>query len=165
MAKQTETQKKIKEYLKTAWKQSDRSVARALGVSHSTVGVVRKSMVESGRFDHLDNEDDSWMQHPYILANKSLLETLNSRNLRAIKRLNVLDYMLDNPHIKSPAVAQAYLAREARAKRKDAKVDINISDIDIRVADVTMVEQFDWIDDNSVDYACVTAGGNRRLCM
>lgn len=151
MAKQTETQRKIKEYLKTAWSQSDRSVARALNVSHSTVGLVRKRMIESGRFDRLYNEDDTWKSHPYILANKGLLETLNARNLRAIKRIDVLDYMLENPRIKSPCVAQAYLAREARAKRKDARVDIDLDDIDIRVADVRQVEQFDWIGDNSVD--------------
>lgn len=151
MAKQTETQKRIKEYLKMAWKQSDRSVARALGVSHSTVGLVRKRMIESGRFVHLSNEDDTWKNHPYIVANKGLLETLNARNLRAIKRLDVLNYLMDNPQIKSPCVAQAYLAREARAKRKDARVDIDLDDIDIRVADVRQVEQFDWIPDNSID--------------
>ena len=151
MAKQTETQKRIKEYLKTAWKQSDRSVSRALGVSHSTVSIVRKNMVESGRFVHLYNEDDSWKSHPYILANKNLLETLNARGMRAIKRIEVLDYMMANPRIKSPCVAQAYLAREARAKRKDARVELSIDDIDIRVADVTKPEQFDWIVDGSVD--------------
>ena len=151
MAKQTETQRRIKEYLKTAWNLSNRSVARALGVSHSTVGIVRKKMIESGRFDHLSNEDDSWKNHPYIKANKVLLETLNARGLRAIKRLDVLDYMMANPQIKSPCVAQAYLAREARAKRKDARVVIDLDDVDIRVADVRKVEQFDWIDDGSVD--------------
>lgn len=151
MAKQTDKQKMIKEYLKTAWSSSDRSVARALSVSHTTVALVRKSMVESGRFDHLYNEDNEYMNHPYIVANKGLLETLNTRNLRAIKSLEVLDYMMDNPQIKSPCVAQAYLAREARAKRKDARVELSIDDIDIRVADVTKPEQFNWIPDNSVD--------------
>lgn len=151
MAKQTETQKKIKEYLKTAWSLSDRSVARALSVSHSTVGLVRKQMIESGRFNHLYNEDNSYMNHPYIQTNKNLLDTLNARNLRAIKRIDVLDYLMDNPQIKSPCVAQAYLAREARAKRKDARVNIDLDDIEIRVVDVRQVEQFDWIEDGSVD--------------
>ena len=151
MAKQTDKQKMIKEYLKTAWSSSDRSVARALSVSHTTVALVRKRMVESGRFDHLYNEDEEWRNHRYIQANKDLLETLNARGMRAIKRIDVLDYMLANPHIKSPCVAQAYLAREARSKRKDARVSIDLGDIDIRVADVTKAEQFDWIDDESVD--------------
>jgi len=151
MAKQTETQRRIKEYLKTAWNLSNRSVARALGVSHSTVGIVRKKMIESGRFDHLSNEDDSWKNHPYIKANKVLLKTLNARGLRAIKRLDVLDYMMANPQIKSPCVAQAYLAREARAKRKDSRVAIDLADVDIRVADVMKVEQFNWVNDESVD--------------
>lgn len=151
MAKQSDTQRKVKEYLKTAWGQSDRSVARALGLSHSTVGLVRKNMVESGRFDHLSNDSNEWMEHPYILANLGLLETLNVRGLRAIKRLDVLEYMQDNPQIKSPAVAQAYLAREAKESRKDARVSIELDDIDIRVADVTDIEQFDWVKDGSVD--------------
>lgn len=151
MAKQTETQRKIKEYLKTAWSSSDRSVARALSVSHTTVGLVRQQMIKSGRFDHLYNECEEWRNHRYIQENKNLLETLNARGMRAIKRLDVLDYMQANPQIKSPCVAQAYLAREARAKRKDARVELSIDDVDIRVADVTKPEQFDWIPDNSVD--------------
>lgn len=151
MAKQTETQRKIKEYLKTAWNLSDRSIGRALSVSHTTFGLVRQQMIKSGRFGHLSNEDNEYMNHPYIVANKGLLETLNTRNLRAIKRLDVLDYMLENPQIKNPCVAKAYLAREARQRRKDARVNIDLDDIDIRIADVRQVEQFDWIDDNSVD--------------
>lgn len=151
MAKQTETQRRIKEYLKTAWNLSGRSVGRALGVSHTTAGIVRKKMIESGRFDHLYNEDSEWMNHPYIQANKYLLETLNVRGLRAIKRIEVLDYMMTHPQIKSPCVAQAYLARQKRQERKDARVVIDLVDVDIRVADVRKVEQFDWIDDGSVD--------------
>lgn len=151
IARLTEKQKKIQEYLKNAWELSDRSVARALGVSHSTVGRVRQEMIQSGRFDHLSNEDEEWMNHPYIQANKGLLETLNPRGLRAIKRLDVLDYMMTHPQIKSPCVAQAYLEREKRQKRKDARVVLNINDVDIRVADVRQVGQFDWIRDNSVD--------------
>lgn len=151
MAKQTDTQRIIKEYLKTAWWQSNRSVARTLGVSHSTVGIVRQKMIGSGRFDHLYNDNNEWREHPYIIANKGLLETLNARGLRAIKRLDVLDYMQANPQIKSPCVAQAYLAREARSKRKDAKVTIDMDDVDIRVADVTKSEQFEWVDDGSLD--------------
>lgn len=152
MAKQTETQKRIKEYLKTAWSLSDRSVGRALGVSHSTVGLVRQDMIKSGRFVHLYNEDDTWKSHPYIVANKGLLETLNARGMRAIKRIDVLNYMMANPQIKSPCVAQAYLAREARQRRKDARLVLDLdTDIDIRVADVTDATQFDWIPDGSID--------------
>ncbi len=152
MAKQTETQRKIKEYLKTAWSSSDRSVARALSVSHTTVGLVRQQMIKSGRFDHLYNECEEWRNHRYIQENKNLLETLNARGMRAIKRLDVLDYMQANPQIKSPCVAQAYLAREARAKRKDARVVLDLdTDVNIRVADVTDANQFNWIHDNSVD--------------
>lgn len=151
IARLTEKQKKIQEYLKTAWELSDRSIARILGVSHSTVGLVRQEMKKSGQFDHLCNDDSEWMNHPYIQANKGLLETLNPRGLRAIKRLDVLDYMMTHPQIKSPCVAQAYLEREKRQKRKDARVVLNINDVDIRVADVRQVGQFDWIRDNSVD--------------
>ena len=154
IGKLTDKQKKIQEYLKTAWELSDRSIARALGVSHSTVGRLRKEMIKSGRFDHLSNknkENTEWMNHPYLRANKGLLETLNPRGLRAIKRLDVLDYMMTHPRIKSPCVAQAYLAREKRKQRKDSRVTISLDDVDIRVADVRQVEHFDWIADNSVD--------------
>ena len=152
IAKLTDKQIKIREYLKSAWNLSDRSIARALGVSHSTVGRVRKEMQKSGRFDHLSNTaDNEWMNHPYIQANKGLLETLNPRGLRAIKNIEVLDYMQAHPQIKSPCVAQAYLAREKRQQRKDARVTISLDDVDIRVADVRHVEQFDWIEDGSID--------------
>ncbi|WP_330381866.1 TRM11 family methyltransferase, partial [Defluviitalea phaphyphila] len=108
-------------------------------------------MIQSGRFDHLSNEDEEWMHHPYIVANKRLLENLTPRGLRAIKKLDVLDYMMTHPQIKSPCVAQAYLTREKRQQRKDARVTISLDDVDIRVADVRHVEQFDWIRDGSVD--------------
>ena len=152
IAKLTDKQIKIREYLKSAWEMTDRSIARALGVSHSTVGRVRKEMIKSGRFDHLSNAaDNEWMNHPYIQANKELLETLTPRGLRAIKNIEVLDYMMAHPKIKSPCVAQAYLAREKRQQRKDARVTISLDDVVIKVADVSQVEQFDWIKDESVD--------------
>lgn len=152
IARLTEKQKKIQEYLKTAWKLSDRSIARVLGVSHSTVGKVRKDMIKSGRFHHLSNTNNAeWMNHPYLRANKRLLDTLTPRGLRAIKNIEVLDYMMAHPKVKSPCVAQAYLAREKRQQRKDARITISLDDVVIKVADVRYIEQFDWIENGSVN--------------
>lgn len=152
---QNEKREQIKLHLKTHWQASNRSVARALGVHHTTVKNVRESMEQSGRFSHLytTEADYSWKNHPYLQMseNKGLLETLNPRNLRAIKRIDVLDYMMEHPQIKSPCVAQAKLAKEAIIKRKNASVTITEADIDIRVADVTKLNQLDFVPNNSVD--------------
>lgn len=144
----------IKEYLKTAWSQSDRSVGRALGISHSTVGSVRAEMIKSGRFSHLytDNKDsEEWKNHLYLRENKGLLENLNPRGLRAIKRIEVLDYMLEHPQIKSPCVAQAKLARENIAKRKSASVTLTEADIVIKKANVCNLDELDFVLDSGVD--------------
>lgn len=151
---QNEKRLQIKLHLKTHWQASSRSIGRALGVHHSTVESVRAEMVESGRFSHLytdDKDTEKWKGHPYLKENKGLLETLNPRNLRAIKRIDVLDYMMANPQIKSPCVAQAKLAKEAIIRRKTAPVTITEADIDIRVADVTKLNQLDFVPNNSVD--------------
>lgn len=152
---QNEKRQQIKLHLKTHWGASNRSIGRALGVHHTTVQNVRESMEQSGRFSHLytTEEDSKWKNHPYLKLdeNKGLLETLNPRNLRAIKRIDVLDYMMEHPQIKSPCVAQAKLAKEAIIRRKNASVTITEADIDIRVADVTKLDQLDFVPNNGID--------------
>ncbi|MFL0245994.1 DNA methyltransferase [Candidatus Clostridium stratigraminis] len=151
---QSSKHEQIKLHLKTHWQASNRSVARALGCSHSTVASVRAEMVESGRFSHLytDGKDaEKWKNHPYLIENKGLLETLNPRNLRAIKRIEVLNYMMEHPQIKSPCVAQAKLAKEAIIRRKNASVTITEDDVTIRVADVTKLSELDYVPNNGVD--------------
>lgn len=152
---QKDKREQIKQHLKTHWEMSNRAVGRALGVHHSTVSSVRTEMEQSGRFSHLSTapKDGIWKNHPYLQSseNKVLLETLNSRGLRAIKRIDVLDYMMEHPQIKSPCVAQAKLAKEAIIKRKNASVTITEADVDIRVADVTKLAELDFVPNNSVD--------------
>lgn len=147
---QTNSQKRklIKDHLKTAWSQSDRSVGRTLNVSHSTVASVRVDMINSGRFSHLSTDTEEWRNHQYLQGKQDLLETLNLRNLRAIKKLDVLDYLMANPSIKSPAVAQARLAKQRIEERKSASVTITKADIDIREADCT--KTMSWIKPSSV---------------
>jgi hypothetical protein len=144
----------IKQHLKTAWGASNRSIGRALSISHDTVASVRAEMIKSGRFSHLytDNaKTDEWKSHPYLLENKSLIETLNPRGLRAIKRIEVLDYMMEHPQIKSPCVAQAKLARENITKRKNASVTLTEADVIIRQANVCNVEELAFVPDCGID--------------
>ncbi len=153
---QSEKREQIKLHLKTHWQASNRSIGRTLGVHHSTVKNVRDEMVESGRFSHLytDTSDvGKWKNHPYLKLdeNKGLLETLNPRNLRAIKRIEVLDYMMTNKTIKSPCVAQAKLAKEAIIKRKTAPVTLTEADIVIKKANVCNLEELDFVPDCGVD--------------
>ena len=141
----------IKNYLKTAWTSSDRFVSRTLNVSHSTVAIVRKEMRDSGRYGHLTNEAEKWREHQYLLDNPALLERLNVRGLRAIKHIEVLDFLMANPQIKSPCVAQAMIAKQAKEKRKNASITLTEADIDIRVADCT--KKLSWVKPNSVKLA------------
>lgn len=114
-------------------------------------------MVESGRFDHLytDNNLEEWKNHPYLKLeeNKGLLETLNPRGLRAIKRIEVLEYMMANKTIKSPCVVQAKLAKEVIIKRKTAPVTLTEADIVIRQANVCNLEELGFVPDCGVDLA------------
>lgn len=146
----------IKQHLKTYWSQSNRAVGRSLGVSHGTVASVRANMVSSGRFVHLytnDMESEEWKQHPYLQLSENtvLIETLNVRNLRAIKRTEVLDYLMEHKQIKSPCVAQAKLARENIAKRKNASVTLTEDAIVIKKADVCNIEELNFVPDCGVD--------------
>ncbi|WML36951.1 DNA methyltransferase [Clostridium sp. OS1-26] len=152
---QNEKRQQIKLHLKINWQASNRSVGRALGIHHTTVKSVRDEMIQSGRFSHLYTTDkgDSWKNHPYLQLdeNKGLIETLNPRNLRAIKRIDVLDYMMANPQIKSPCVAQAKLAKEAIIRRKTAPVTLTEADIVIRKANVCNIEELSFVPDCGVD--------------
>lgn len=153
---QKEKRLQIKLHLKTHWGASNRSIARALGVHHSTIASVRAEMVESGRFSHLytdDNDTKIWKKHPYLQLeeNKDLLENLNPRGLRAIKRIDVLDYMMEHPQIKSPCVAQAKLAKEAIIRRKNASVTLTEADVIIRQANVCNLTELDYVPNNGVD--------------
>ena len=149
---QKEKRQQIKLHLKTNWEASNRSISRALGVHHNTVKSVRDELVQSGGISQLytDKKSEPWREHPYIKANPHLLETLNPRGLRALKRIPVLDYMLENSQIKSPCVAQAKLAKQAIIRRKTAPHEVTEDDVDIRVADVTKLDQLDFMP-NEVD--------------
>ena len=87
-------------------------------------------MQKSGRFDHLSNTVMKWMNHPYIQANKELLETLNPRGLRALKNIEVLDYMQAHLY-KSPCCTGLFSTRKDNSV-KDARVTISLDDVDIR---------------------------------
>lgn len=145
----TNKRDQIKQHLKVHWEMSNRAVGRALNVSHGTVASVRLEMTESGKFVHLytAKSEDDWKNHPYLKLdeNRGLIEKLNPRGLRAIRRIEVLDYMMTNPQIKSPCVAQAKLAKESIIRRKTASVELTEDDIDIRVADVTKLDQLAYM--------------------
>lgn len=145
----------IKLYLKEHWEASSRSVGRATGSHHTTVESVRKELIASGYNSQVssDKPSNSWQEHPYLKANPHLIETLNPRGLRAIKRVEVLDYLMANKNIKSPCVAQAKLARENITKRKNASVSLSEKDIVIKKANVCNLIELSFVEDGSVDLA------------
>lgn len=145
----------IKLYLKEHWEASSRSVGRATGSHHSTVESVRSELIASGYNRHLssDKPDEKWREHPYLKANPHLLETLNPRGLRAVKRVEVLDYLMANKNVKSPCVAQAKLARENILKRKNASVSLSEKDIVIKKANVCNLNELSFVPDSGVDLA------------
>lgn len=148
-----EKRKLIEDRLKIAPELSDRSIAKTVGVSPTTVGVVRKEIsdkiVQTGQ---VDTGGYDWTKHPYLRENPDLLTGLSEASLRAIKVEGVLDLMQQRGS-KSPRYCQRLLYQERVEANKNPAVTVTENDVEVFVGDIrTGLPQ---IKDKSVDVILV----------
>jgi 16S rRNA G966 N2-methylase RsmD len=151
---QKEKREQIRSHLTTAPSLSDRVIAKTLGVSHVTVGAVRREMrTGSGHSVRVTTPNNTeWLNHPYILDNPNLLYELNERGLRAIKVPGVLDIMAERG-LTSPIYAQRVLHKREKAARKNA-TGMTILDKNVIIKQDDLLTGLEWIQDNQVDLIC-----------
>ena len=141
--------KLVEDRLRIAPELSDRSIAKMVGVSPTTVGVIRRELglnnVQTGQ---VDTGGYDWTKHPYLRENPNLLTGLSEASLRAVKVECVLDLMQQRGS-KSPRYCQRLLYQERLKANKSPSVTVTEDDVKVFVGDVrTGLPQ---IKDNSVD--------------
>jgi 16S rRNA G966 N2-methylase RsmD len=145
---QEQRRKQIKDLLLSAHQLPNRVIARTVGCSHSTVSKVRAELTSGGQIAQLDTHGESWESHPYIKQNPQLLENLDERGLRALKKLDVLDKM-EEKNLSSPIYAQRLLHKAAKKARENVVFKLSAGDITLRCGDIT--DGLPWIADKSID--------------
>jgi predicted transcriptional regulator len=127
---------------------TNRAIGSAVGISHTTVIRYRKNLIERGLLDQKKHIAEGWHTHPYIQKNPRILHGLNERDLREIKRIDVLDIMLER-NLKSPIYAARLLAKMKKSERKGKTARVSESDFQAFSADVA-THDFGEVDDGSV---------------
>jgi 16S rRNA G966 N2-methylase RsmD len=129
-----ETRTAIIEMLKAAPEVSDRSIARVLNCSPTTVGNIRMSDEKYFQVGHTETFD--WQQHPYLLKNPDIMiKNLLKRSIRALKREEVLDLMAERG-LKSAVYAERLLHRAERAALKSPLSGLTSDSYKLHVADI-----------------------------
>lgn len=150
---QADKRRLIAEKLRVAPELSNRAIARMLGVSPTTVGSVRRDLVDKiVQNGQVDTGAYDWTKHPYLRENPDILEGLSERSLRAIKAPGVLDKMAVLGS-RSPRYCQRLLYKERREANKNPLLTVTEEDVKVFVGDVrTGLPQ---IKDGSVDVVFV----------
>ena len=125
----------IRDYIKIAPELSDRQIARALGVSPTTVGKYRREIIEKGLLFTQVGQLADWKDHPYIKEKPELLHSLTPRQLRAIRKEGVLDLMAEKNSV-NPTYCQSILNKRRKDARKDPQIKITESDIRVFQHDI-----------------------------
>lgn len=146
--------------LKIAPELSDRTIAKMVGVSPTTVGVVRKEIADKTvQTGQVDTQAYDWTTHPYLQSNPDLLIGLSEASLRAIKVEGVLNLM-EQRGSKSPRYCQRLLYEERKAANKSPAITVTEDDVEVFVGDVrTGLPQ---IKDSSVDLIFVDPPYDRQ---
>lgn len=165
MVKQLTREQKRKlviDRLRVAPELSDRVIAKMVGVSPTTVGVVRRELYQNTvQTGHLDTQSYDWTKHPYLKANPDLLEGLSEKSLRAIRTPGILDEM-EKRGSRSPRYCQRLLYEKRKEANKSPSVTVTEDDVNVFVADIkTGLPQ---IKDNSVDLIFVDPPYDRQAC-
>lgn len=159
--KQTEKRRVITEQLRIAGQLSNRSLARIIGCSPTTVGAIRRELQTNNEQIGQQNTDD-WMKHPYFLENKDKLldGRLSVKSLRALCSTKVLDKMQEIGSL-SPRYCQRLLYKEKKAANKAVEVTLNESSVKVFQGDVRtgLIED---IVDNSVQLCFVDMPYHRK---
>lgn len=147
-----ENRKSIASRLILAPELSNRSIARSLGVSHTTVSAIRKELIDSGQIDQLDTHKTSWSNHPYILANPNLLDGASDRAIRAFKAEGILDLMQER-ELTSPVYAQRILNKIKKAQEQEVYTQLSYKDCTLFCADIR--DGLNEIPDKTIDLILV----------
>ena len=139
----TEKRTAIRDYIKITPELSDRLIARALGVSPTTVSKYRKELIEKGLISAQIGRSADWKSHPYIKEHPELLHGLTQRQLRAIRKEGVLDVMQEK-NSRNPTYCQQILNKRCKEARKDPQ--IRLSEQDIRIFQQDIIKEL--LDDN-----------------
>ncbi len=150
---QADKRRLIAEKLRVAPELSNRAIARMLGVSPTTVGSVRRDLVDKiVQNGQVDTQAEEWTKHEYLKKNPDILIGLSERSLRAIKAPGVLDKMMEIGS-RSPRYCQRLLYKERVEANKHPAITVTEDDVDVFVGDVrTGLPQ---IKDGSVDVVFV----------
>lgn len=137
----------IKQQIKIEPSLSSRAIGKQLGVSHVTVGKIRKELLESGQLTIVDTPSE-YLSHPYLKKHPQILKGLDARGLRALKAPGVLDFMQERGSL-SPRSSQAALNRLRKAARRKNTSGV-VPEVDMRQSDL-LKDNLSWISDDSVD--------------
>ena len=143
----TKQESLIKQHLRLDWNMSDRAIARAVKVSPSTVGKVRKNMKppQSVQIDTQDIGHDL-SNYPFLYAHKTELHNLSLKSKQVMKNIEVLRLMEDRKSL-SPRYCQRLLNQEKKNSRRNP--DGSSTEVIIKCADLTT--KLDFVKDEEID--------------
>ncbi len=139
----------IREQLKETPEQSDRQIAKALGVHQSTVGTQRKELEQSGQVSKLDTSTGAdGKEYPRIRKPVSVFNP-TKREERAMKKPEVIEKMQEDGT--SPLVASMKVLSEAKAERKAYTLADEMPENACRLFSADIRDGLMQIEDESVD--------------
>lgn len=140
----------IREQLKETPEQSDRQIAKALGVDHKTIGVQRNEMKERGEIPHLETSTGAdGKEYPRIRKPVSVFNP-TKREERAMKKPEVIERMQKDGT--SPLVASMKVLSEAKAERKAYELEDAMPEDMCRLFTADIRDGLKEIEDESVDF-------------
>ena len=145
----------IREQLKATPEQSDRQIAKALGVNHETIGTQRKELEAVGEIRQLSqmigSDGKEYPRHVDAVRKKPVsVFNPTKREERAMKKPEVVSRMQEDGT--SPLVASQKVLSEAKAERKHYELSDTMPDdiCNLFVADIQ--NGLDEIEDESIDF-------------
>jgi 16S rRNA G966 N2-methylase RsmD len=138
---------------------SNRAIGRQLNVSPHTVAKVREALGiyknnDSCANAQLGTQYYDWLNDPWILTNKHIIDTIKSdRALRAIRSSPEVIQVMKERNV-GPVRAQQLINLQRKAMIKADK-GIKIADKDIDIRQDNMRAGLGWIPDQSCDIVCV----------
>lgn len=133
-----EKRRLIEERLRIAPQLSDRSIARIIGCSATTVGAVRRELTDkTEQIGHRNTQTYDWTQHPYYIEHREelLAAGLSQKSWKALQAVGVLDKMHEIGSL-SPRYCQRLLYKEKKLANKNPAVTITEKDAQVFQADV-----------------------------
>lgn len=138
----------IQDQLKATPEQSDRQIAKALGVSHVTVGTQRRELESIGQIDQSSRQTKDGRIYPAIRKPVSVFNP-TKREERAMKKPEVVERMKEDGT--SPLVASMKVLSEAKAERKAYELADEIPEGMLRLFTADIRNGLKDIEDESVD--------------